>query len=153
MPEQPTKVVWLKMINRPFIKYHPFPQYNMVTDLRTEFNKLIDKVAAFYPTSTTIDSSFYNTAKDFDSLGNLSFQGKLNFWKKVNDNLKKLCKGKLEEEQLQESYLSDQLQEHKNNTRRNLSREFSEVKRSQTQQSTKEDIWGEAGRRSRQARF
>ena len=36
------KVIWIHMINRPFINRHPYPTYNYAVELRSKFNGILE---------------------------------------------------------------------------------------------------------------
>ena len=70
------QIFWVNMIVRPFIKYHPFLQYNKVVELKNTFNELLKEVAGKYDCNEIIESNLSLHEELFDSFGNLTFKGK-----------------------------------------------------------------------------
>ena len=157
--ENGTKVFWAKMVKRPFIKYHPYPQYNKVVELRHQFNSVLDDIAKARSYADMLEVDFGAQASDFEALGNLTFREKMEFWKHIDKQIKKAItqpdeyqenqlpkshgsgagdsKQKYQHYQTSNFYESTQRAKNKSRYRRNLTREFTK------------DIWGEAGRRSK----
>ena len=86
-------VIWLHMINCPFIKKHPFKTYNAVVEKRGIFNRTLNGeieksrfATILTPANLTCQSGM------FDNLGNLTFLGKQEFWKSVDSLIQDLDK-------------------------------------------------------------
>ena len=82
-------IYWVQMINRPFIRDHIFKSYNIVVELRSKFNSVLElevKHSRFCKTIEPQDNA--GNWEYFDTFGNLTFLGKINFWKYLNAKLK-----------------------------------------------------------------
>ena len=80
-----TKIIWINMLQRPFIKHPPFPTYNLVVKLRSKFNKILEQEARKSKYSYILDvKNVPRNSGNFDTMGNLTFAGKTEFWKEVN---------------------------------------------------------------------
>ena len=78
---QDTKIIWVDMINPPFIRNHPFTNYNLIVDLHTKFNKALEMEAKKSKFSFIIQPKDHTRKSgNFDNFGNLTFQGKKEFW-------------------------------------------------------------------------
>ena len=86
------KLVWIKMLKRLLIKNHPFPHYNMVVELRTLFNNLLDKQLSTLSDTFSIDPNIKFAENHFDDFGNLTLIGKHKFWKFINAELRSIDK-------------------------------------------------------------
>ena len=78
------KIVQLKMLNRPHINYHPFPNYNNVVNLRSKFNSILQEKVCKSHFAFLIDPNVNMIQDNYDNLGNLMFQGKTQFWKTID---------------------------------------------------------------------
>ena len=90
---EPT-IIWVKMIKRPFIKFHPFPNYNTVVELANKFNNIVDQETRKSHFAISISPDIRIDAENFDNLGNLSFLGKTRFWKFIDAEIRSLDKDK-----------------------------------------------------------
>ena len=85
------KIIWIQMINCPFIKRHPFFTYNLVVELRKQFNKLLIQEAKKSKYSLVMSiSDLTGDLSNFNEYGNLTFEGKCQFWKQVDLQIRKL---------------------------------------------------------------
>ena len=84
------QIFWVNMIVRPFIKYHPFLQYNKVVELKNTFNELLKEVAGKYDCNEIIESNLSLHEELLDSFGNLTFKGKKAFWRDIDAKLRNL---------------------------------------------------------------
>ena len=74
------KVIWTHMINILFINRHPYPTYNYVVKLCSKFNGILGKEARKSLFSLVMQISDASWEPEFfDSVGNLTFAGKLTF--------------------------------------------------------------------------
>ena len=86
------RVVWIKMINRPFTSNHPDDLRVKTMSWRKKFNDIIDQILSSQEKThiLQIASVMEYPHKNYDRLGNLSYEGKVQFWKELDHYLKKL---------------------------------------------------------------
>ena len=86
------------MIPRPYIKNHPVKFFNNTVNLRIKFNDTLNDCAAGRKNSHIIEfpRDHFNDFKDFDHLGRLSYEGKLHYWRFINNQIRKYDNGDLD---------------------------------------------------------
>ena len=83
-------VIWIAMINRPFIRNYPYKTYNRIVELRTIFNKTLEEEARKSKFSLVLYTDDLNSNPEFfDDFGNLTYLGKQKFWRNVDYYLKR----------------------------------------------------------------
>ena len=88
------RTFWIKMIQRPMIKNHPFNYYNNTVNLRKKFNMILEDLLARTKNSHIIDTAdIFDDYTHFDYQGNLSAEGKKQFWLHVDKQFKKFDRG------------------------------------------------------------
>ena len=72
-----------------FIHNHPYPTYNLVSELRTKFNATLELEAKKSCYALTLPPpDFSEDLKAFDTFGNLTFYGKKQFWRYIDTRIK-----------------------------------------------------------------
>ena len=163
------EVIWVKMVSRPLIKHHPFPSNNIVVELQTKFNKILDNETRRSRYSTTINPAMRMDIKNYDNLGNLSFTGKCNFWKFIDAEVRILDHDSSSDKRntsTTNSSISSHHNQHPKQSKSSLHQswnrpEFTSPTHSKSYHSpnhrsgsmsggsSTNDIWGEAGCRSK----
>ena len=151
MGPEPT-IIWVKMIKRPFIKFHPFPHYNTVVELANKFNNIVDQETKKSRFAILISPDIRMDAENFDNLGNLSFLGKTRFWKFIDAEIRSLDKDKnhTHKHSLHSCLSPPPNSDQRHHLHRRKASHFN--RRHDVRlpsQQINNDIWGEAGRRSR----
>ena len=90
--EGETKILWIQMLKHPFIKFHPFPNYNSVVEMRLKFNRLLQQEVKKSHYTLAIDPDIEFSMENFDSFGNLTFGGKVKFWRYIDVEFIKIDK-------------------------------------------------------------
>ena len=134
-----TKLIWIEMINRPFIKHHTFPVYNLVVDLRSIFNRTLQQEIKCSKLSLLISPTDDTEIRGyFDHFGNLTHEGKENFWTSVDSKLKCYDTG-----HGARNYLKPWMKLG------NINSSDNPTTSTTTRDRMNDDIWGEAGRQSK----
>ena len=86
------RIIWVKMINRPKMDFHPEGTFNNTIALRAKFNDMIDEVIPAYEKThvVSISSVMDNVVQNFTSLGELTPAGKSVYWKELDHHCKKI---------------------------------------------------------------
>ena len=91
------RIIWIKMIQRPLIKNHVYNHYNNVVNLRRKFNNTLEEVLLKAKNSHVIDpEDALDMYTHFDNLGNLSAEGKKQFWKHIDNQFKRYDRGEID---------------------------------------------------------
>ena len=86
-------ILWTHMINRPLINCHPYNMYNLVVELRAKFNRTINVEVRKSHFSRILHAPNDAELPDyFDNFGNLTFQGKQEFWIFIDDQIARIDK-------------------------------------------------------------
>ena len=78
------------MLERPFIRLHPYSTYNTVCELTETFNEMLIDEAKKSKYSLVIKPDFETNEETFDSFGNLTPMGKQQYWKHIDSQIKTL---------------------------------------------------------------
>ena len=156
--EGETKILWIQMLKHPFIKFHPFPNYNSVVEMCLKFNRLLQQEVKKSCYALTIDLDIEFSMENFDSFGNLTFGGKVKFWRYINAEFMKFDKSTHNHKSIQQD-VEDNSRNNELSTGRSscsepnlipphcLSRNWLVSRRNRnisTPKTTEKDIWGKA---------
>ena len=88
------KLVWVQMIHRPFIKNHPYNTYNTVVQLRKNFNSLLEQESRKSMFALVLEMPNQSSNSNFfDSTGNLTYAGKVNYWMHIDSMIERFETG------------------------------------------------------------
>ena len=148
--EQEPRIIFLKMLQRPYRRNHPFPSYNMVIDLRIKFNRTLEQTTKKYPNMSTLDLNEALSSQMFDNFGNLTHLGKIAFWRTLDTMIKNL--------DLEPGPVDTNTCAHCSTATPFRSASWNgpyapNLHHTNNRNSHSDDIWGEAGRRSLSGKF
>ena len=86
------KFIWIKMIKQP---YNGMQRFDQIMALRNRFNNTLEEVLAANTTSKHFILSIKAEEEDFYWMGELTDDGKLNFWKEVDACLRRFDWGEI----------------------------------------------------------
>ena len=86
---QETRFIWVNVINRPAIKYHPDADRQKIIACRQKFNITLNNLAAGTRYNHAICLKEFTDKKLFDPFGNLSPEGEIKFWREIDYFFKK----------------------------------------------------------------
>ena len=92
------RVIWVKMISHPYIKNHPVRNYNETVKLRQKYNDSLDSMAAKMRHTHVIEHpyGYFNSFYDYDHLGRLTYKGKQQFWRHIDNEFKKYDRNEID---------------------------------------------------------
>ena len=109
-PSEHPKMVWIKAIQRPFIKDSP---KGFIFGQVTRFNDALDTITSKFPGHITMSLEIARDRDLFDLAGRLSVTGMSRFWREVNRNMRLLEKeDHHKDEQTPEPVKTNNLPEH-----------------------------------------
>ena len=135
------------MIRRPFIKHHPYVIYNLIVELQAKFNKILEEEAKRSLFLYIIELPYLHELNQefFDSTGNLTSTGKLDYWKCIDHQIKLLDTSKYDNVLCPWMNRSQHIRDTSMDRVTLSSRVTNNLRRHNTDHRT---IWGQAGRNS-----
>ena len=86
------KCIWIKMIKRP---YNGMQKFDQIIALHNQFNNTLEVLAANSASKHFILSTKAEEEEDFHRMGELTDDGKANFWKEVDACLCRFDRGEI----------------------------------------------------------
>ena len=92
------KIIWIKMLPRPYVKSHPIKFFNNTISLRQKYNEIIETTALSMQQVfiMEIEKKFTEQTNNFDQLARLTFQGKKAFWQNFDYQFKRFDRGEIQ---------------------------------------------------------
>ena len=88
------RLVWLKMVQRPFIK-NPHPDKLFILKQQKKFNELLEKIMLKFLHSHILEICFPDESTLFEASGNLSSSGVNLYWSELHKTMKKFDRGEI----------------------------------------------------------
>ena len=98
-PHRSTKIIWVKMFNRPMYFNHPNKNLINILAVRRKFNTVLENFLALSQQEVPVHIMSIENLNDqehFDFLGNLNHIGKFQFWRIFGYLMKKFDRGSIQ---------------------------------------------------------
>ena len=90
-PDEPS-LIWVKMLSRPKLESSC---RNDIFAMKRKFNYILEETLSGTGNNYILEIESCNTVDEFDRAGDLSQKGKINFWRDIDQKMRKFAKGEL----------------------------------------------------------